>query len=59
MQTTRHDYVRHNVERQQGHQPDAYKQPEGEMDTMTSYNREFVGESKLWDIFINCLKKIA
>ena len=27
--------------------PDRYKQPEGEMDTMTSYNKEFVRKNDL------------
>jgi hypothetical protein len=41
--SNRHDYVRHAVERQTARQPDQYRPPEGEMDTMTSYNKEYVG----------------
>jgi hypothetical protein len=45
--SARHDYVRHAVERQMAHQPDQYRPPEGEMDTTTSYNKEYVGRCDL------------
>jgi len=38
----RHDYIRHPVERIAPHQPEQYKQPEGEMETMTSYSKEYI-----------------
>ncbi len=37
----RNDYIRHPVNRISVHQPDTYRAPEGEMDTMTSYNKEY------------------
>lgn len=42
--THKHDYIRHPVERVVGHQPEVYRPPEGEMDTTTSYNKEFVAK---------------
>lgn len=38
----RTDYIRHQVEKISLHQPEQYKAPEGEMDTMTSYKHEYV-----------------
>jgi hypothetical protein len=38
----RHDFIKHPVERVLGHQPEQYRPPEGDMETITSYNKEFV-----------------
>lgn len=40
--TNKHDYIKHPVDRVALHQPDQYRPPEGEMDTMTSYAKEYV-----------------
>lgn len=39
--TQKMDYIPHQVNRVSFHQPDKYKQPEGEMDTTSSYAREY------------------
>ena len=36
--------MRHQVEKLQTHQPDKYVPPQGNMDTMTSYAKEYVGK---------------
>lgn len=39
--TNKNDYIRHQVNRVSVHQPDTYRPPSGEMNTMTSYNQEY------------------
>jgi len=39
--TNKNDYIRHPLNRIPLKQPDTYKAPIGEMDTMTSYNKEY------------------
>jgi hypothetical protein len=39
----------------QGHQPDQYRAPEGEMDTMTSYNKEYTGKIFFSSAFKNVI----
>lgn len=39
--TNKNDYIRHPVNRISVKQPDTYKAPQGEMDTMTSYAKEY------------------
>lgn len=44
MQTTttqKYDYIKHDVQRINFHQPETYKKPEGEIDTTSSYAQEF------------------
>jgi hypothetical protein len=43
----RHDFIRHAVEKPSSHQPDVYRAPEGEMDTVTSYAKEYTGINKI------------
>lgn len=42
----RHDFIKHSVERTKLHEPEAYRAPIGEMDTTTSYSKEFVRKLK-------------
>jgi len=44
MQTTttqKFDYIKHDVQRLPFHQPDVYRKPEGEIDTTSSYAKEY------------------
>lgn len=39
--TQKQDYIPHSVGMRSIHQPEKYKQPEGEVESLSSYNREF------------------
>ncbi len=40
----RHDFIAHEIRRIHLHSPAKYVRPEGEMETVTSYNKDFAGK---------------
>ena len=44
----RHDFIQHALDRQRSYKPEEIYIPQGDFDSLTSYNKEYTGERQPW-----------